>query len=91
MRHLANAHSVTVPAGSIYRTLFWRLAGLVALTGKAIVHWIGCINAIKVSFKGRFKHNLTLTGLPFVVLSSQSDYNSAQCPPSDGFLLKLKV
>ena len=27
---------------------FWRLAGRSAPTGLAIVHWIGCINAIKV-------------------------------------------
>ena len=47
MRHLANAHSVTGPAGSIQDVFFWRLAGPVAPTGKAIVHWIGCINAIK--------------------------------------------
>ena len=29
---------------------FWHLVGPVALTGKAIEHWIGCINAIKVLF-----------------------------------------
>ena len=29
---------------------FWRLAGRSAPTGLAIVHWIGCINAIKMSF-----------------------------------------
>ena len=28
---------------------FWRLAGRSAPTGLAIVHWIGCINAIKWS------------------------------------------
>ena len=28
---------------------FWRLAGRSAPTGLAIVHWIGCINAIKVA------------------------------------------
>ena len=27
---------------------FWRLAGRSAPTGLAIVHWIGCINAIKI-------------------------------------------
>ena len=49
MRQLANALSVTGPPGSIYRNvLFWHLAGPVAPTSKAIVHWIGCINAIKV-------------------------------------------
>ena len=31
----------------IQDVFFWRLAGSAALTGKAIVHWIGCINAIK--------------------------------------------
>ena len=30
---------------------FWCLAGRSAPTGLAIVHWIGCINAIKISFK----------------------------------------
>ena len=49
-RHLANVHTVTGPAGILYRMTFCRLAGLVAPTGKAIVHWIGCINAIKLSF-----------------------------------------
>ena len=29
---------------------FWRLAGRSAPTGLAIVHWIGCINAIKLYF-----------------------------------------
>ena len=29
---------------------FWRLAGRSAPTGLAIVHWIGCINAIKLCF-----------------------------------------
>ena len=33
---------------SIQDVFFWRLAGPVAPTGKAIVHWIGCINAIKM-------------------------------------------
>ena len=32
----------------IQNDFFCRLAGPVAPTGKAIVHWIGCINAIKV-------------------------------------------
>ena len=31
----------------IQNDFFCRLAGPVAPTGKAIVHWIGCINAIK--------------------------------------------
>ena len=35
MRHLANAHSVTGPAGST------GLLFLTGPTGKAIVHWIG--------------------------------------------------
>ena len=38
----------------IQDVFFWRLAGPVAPTGKAIVHWIGCINAIKSPHK-RFK------------------------------------
>ena len=38
MRHLANIQDV----------FFWRLAGPVAPTGKAIVHWIGCSIAIKM-------------------------------------------
>ena len=33
----------------IQNDFFCRLAGPVAPTGKAIVHWIGCINAIKLS------------------------------------------
>ena len=32
---------------------FWRLAGRSAPTGLAIVHWIGCINAIKI--QSRYK------------------------------------
>ena len=35
---------------SIQNDFFCRLAGPVAPTGKAIVHWIGCINAIKMVF-----------------------------------------
>ena len=34
----------------IQNDFFCRLAGPVAPTGKAIVHWIGCINAIKLTF-----------------------------------------
>ena len=34
----------------IQNDFFCRLAGPVAPTGKAIVHWIGCINAIKNIF-----------------------------------------
>ena len=34
----------------IQNDFFCRLAGPVAPTGKAIVHWIGCINAIKLCF-----------------------------------------
>ena len=41
-------HTVTGPAGSIYRTAFAVvLAGPVAPTGKVFVHWIRCINVIK--------------------------------------------
>ena len=36
------------PDRSIQDVFFWRLAGPVAPTGKAIVHWIACINAIKM-------------------------------------------
>ena len=32
----------------IQDVFFWRLAAPVAPTGKAIVHWIVCINAIKI-------------------------------------------
>ena len=60
MCHLVNAHSVTGPAGSIYRTSF-----------TAIVHWIGCINAIKLFYKlistmlvNTFKITLALLRLP---------------------------
>ena len=34
----------------IQNDFFCHLAGPVAPTGKAIVHWIGCINAIKRKF-----------------------------------------
>ena len=41
MRHLANAHSVTGPAGSFTGHLFLTiLAGPVVPTGEAVVHWI---------------------------------------------------
>ena len=43
MRHLVNAHSVT---GQVVYTGRLFLAGPVVPTGKAMVHWIGCINAI---------------------------------------------
>ena len=33
---------------------FWCLAGRSTLTGLAIVHWIGCINAIKIFFHPSF-------------------------------------
>ena len=33
---------------------FWRLAGRSAPTGLAIVHWIGCINAIKHIFLSKY-------------------------------------
>ena len=52
MCHLANAHYMTGPASGNTGRLFCRLAGLsVLVTGLAIVHWIGCINAIKIMFK----------------------------------------
>ena len=34
----------------IQDVFFWHLAGRSVLTGLAIVHWIGCINAIKHYF-----------------------------------------
>ena len=41
-RHLANAHSRDRSCRYyIQDVFFWHLAGPVALTGKAIVHWIG--------------------------------------------------
>ena len=41
MRHLANAHSVTGPAGKyIQDAFFWRLVGPVAPTDKAIVQFL---------------------------------------------------
>ena len=48
MRHLANAQYWDRPAGGNTYVFFWRLAGRSAPTGLAIVHWIGCINAIKI-------------------------------------------
>ena len=40
-RHLANVHSGPVLPVFIQNDFFCRLAGPVAPTGKAIVHWIG--------------------------------------------------
>ena len=51
MCHLANAHSMIDLAGSIYRTSFsdiWQ--NRIGLTGKEILHWIGCINAIRIKY-----------------------------------------
>ena len=50
---------------------FWRLAGRSAPTGLAIVHWIGCINAIKMG------HGITniLTKLTFKIFSLASNNN----------------
>ena len=53
MRHLADTHYMTGPAGTIYRATFsvvWRDRSVP--TGRAIVHWIGCINTIKSSVPG---------------------------------------
>ena len=49
MRHLASAQywDRLVETQDV---LFWRLAGRSAPTGLGIVHWIGCIKAIKVTF-----------------------------------------
>ena len=43
--HLGSAQYWDRPAGQ--DVFFWCLAGQSAPTGLAIVHWIGCINAIK--------------------------------------------
>ena len=43
-----NAAGTTHDRYYIQDVFFWHLAGPVAPTGKAIVHWIGCINAIKI-------------------------------------------
>ena len=40
-------HNGTGLAGEILSDFFCRLAGRSAPTGLAMVHWIGCINAIK--------------------------------------------
>ena len=47
---------------------FWRLAGRSVPTGLAIVHWIGCINAIKCN---KFYCNLTFYKLnTYLILTS---------------------
>ena len=51
-RHLASA--LVLGTGQLVETqdvFFWRLAGRSAPTVLAIVHWIGCINVIKATFK----------------------------------------
>ena len=48
MRHLA-MHSGTGQPVKTYNKFFFCLAGQSAPTGFAIVHWIGCINAIIIS------------------------------------------
>ena len=52
MHHLANARSVTSHVGSMYRTSFFLAFGG---TGKAIVHRIGCINTIYISYTLQFQ------------------------------------
>ena len=37
----------------IQDVFFWCLAGPVAQTGKAVVHWIGCISTIKINLRHR--------------------------------------
>ena len=49
MRHLANAQYWDRPAGGNTGGLFLAFGGPVC-TELAIVHWIGCINAIKFIF-----------------------------------------
>ena len=48
---------------SIQDIFFWRLAGPVAPTGKAIVHWIGCVNAIKLFFYSDMYHTFLIPTL----------------------------
>ena len=47
MRHMASAQYWDRPAGGNTGCLFLTIAGRSAPTGLAIVHWVGCINAIK--------------------------------------------
>ena len=51
MRHLANALSWTVLPVLYTGRLFLTFGGTGRADGKAIVHWIGCINAIKSYFQ----------------------------------------
>ena len=49
MHYLVNAHYSTDPASAYHRTAFSvGLAGPIVLTGIAIVHWVTCINKIKI-------------------------------------------
>ena len=50
MRHLANAHSVTGPPVVYTGRLFLGFGGTGHTNRKAIIHWIGCIKAIKRHF-----------------------------------------
>ena len=59
MRHIANAQ---YPTGIAQDDFFCHLAGPVAPTGKAIVQWVRCINAIKR------QHHLNLATLAAVIL-----------------------
>ena len=52
---------------------FWRLAGRSAPTGLAIVHWIGCINAIKTQNQLLYDPSLTHKGGPGVKLTGYLD------------------
>ena len=51
---------------------FWRLAGRSAPTGLAIVHWIGCINAIKLNYPQRTSCanvNVVLNVIKHIIIS----------------------
>ena len=56
---------------SIQDIFFWRLAGPVAPTGKAIVHWIGCINAIKTLIQPISHGGLKMPCIKKIVQTSQ--------------------
>ena len=55
----------------IQNDFFCRLAGPVAPTGKAIVHWIGCINAIKIYI---FIKSVTLTHFKHMLIQDKFKY-----------------
>ena len=59
----------------IQNDFFCRLAGPVAPTGKAIVHWIGCINAIKTNNSKRdtLVKGLVCGGIKYMYLNGERD------------------